>query len=148
MQWLLFTTLPIHILIMKGTKVCLRMSFDFLAKEYSSLLEALSIQSKVFCTGLLIPNINMTPWLLYGETIEVRLIVVNFILSVLKVFYLLQGMFLFLAPVWILFQLACLLKVEDLFLWLFDSFVILLVTYWPLARLFWVYSYVWFSLLR
>ena len=101
---------------MKGIEVCLRMSFDFLVKEYSSPLEALSIQSKAFCTCLSIKGINMTPLLFYEETIEARLIVANFILSVWTVFYSLQETFLFLVRVWILFQLAYLLIVEDLFL--------------------------------
>ena len=41
----------------------------------------------------------MTPLLFYEETIEARLIVANFILSVWIVFYLLQETFLFLARV-------------------------------------------------
>ena len=84
---------------MKGIEVCLRMSFGFLVKEYSSPLGALSIQSKAFCTCLSIKGINMTLLLFYEETIEARLIVANFILSVWTVFYSLQETFLFLARV-------------------------------------------------
>ena len=84
---------------MKGIEACLRMSFDFLVKEYSSPIEALLIQSEVFCIGLSARGTNMTPLLSYEGIIEARLIVASFILSVWTVFYLLQAMFLFLAPV-------------------------------------------------